>query len=260
MAADGEAGGSEIVDGRQAAFELVHAATSLALKVVVMRFARALVEHGAAGQVDRREPGFGDQGADRPVHGGDAKTADVTLSEVQGFERRQRPMSAVEGGADGVELSGVAGARGRHLPTRIRGGHVFAAWTDRFVRDEFMAYDVLIVDDSTAVRKILQRMLRQTNVPLGSILEAGDGLEALTVLKAKPVNLVLSDIAMPKMDGLQLLRAVRASALWNRIPVIMIATEGNESKVMEAVQLGANGYVRKPFTTEQLKTRLDALR
>ena len=128
-----------------------------------------------------------------------------------------------------------------------------------FLETEFMPYEVLIVDDSAAIRKILQRMLRQTNVPLGNILEAGDGVEAIEMLKAQPVNLVLSDINMPNMDGLQLLGALRASTEWKGIPVIMITTEGGEAKVMEAVQLGANGYVRKPFTAEQIKEKLDAL-
>ncbi len=122
-----------------------------------------------------------------------------------------------------------------------------------------MVYDVLIVDDSAAIRKILQRMLRQAEVPLGKVVEAGDGAEALEALKVESINLILTDINMPNMDGLQLLSHVRASPSWKTIPVIMITTEGGEAKVMEAVQLGANGYVRKPFTAEQIKTKLDAL-
>jgi two-component system chemotaxis response regulator CheY len=105
-----------------------------------------------------------------------------------------------------------------------------------------MSFDVLIVDDSAAIRKILQRMLRQA-VPVGKILEAGDGVEALEVLKTEKVNLILSDINMPNMDGLQLLAHLRASPEWKNVPVIMITTEGGEAKVMEAVQLGA-GFSR----------------
>ncbi len=122
-----------------------------------------------------------------------------------------------------------------------------------------MPVDILIVDDSAAIRKILQRMLVQASVPVGQVVEAGDGVEALEKLKATKVNLVLSDINMPNMDGLQLLRRIRANAEWNGIPVIMVTTEGGEAKVMEAVQLGANGYVRKPFTAEQIKEKLDGL-
>jgi len=122
-----------------------------------------------------------------------------------------------------------------------------------------MALDVLIVDDSAAIRKILQRMLGQTGVTLGKILEAGDGVEALEKLKTEPVNLVLSDINMPNMDGIQLLSMLKSNAEFKNLPVIMITTEGGEAKVMEAVQLGAAGYVRKPFTADQIKEKLAGL-
>lgn len=123
-----------------------------------------------------------------------------------------------------------------------------------------MAYDVLIVDDSTAIRKILQRMLRQANLPVGKIFEAGDGVEALKALRTQTVNLVLSDFEMPNMDGLQLLSALKASEEWKRIPVIMISAEGGETKVKEAERLGANGYLRKPFTAEHLSAKLHMMR
>lgn len=122
-----------------------------------------------------------------------------------------------------------------------------------------MALDVLIVDDSAAIRKILQRVLRQTDVPLGEVLEAGDGCEALETLKTKKVGLILSDINMPNMDGLQLLSQVKANADLHAVPVVMITTEGSQQKVMEAVQLGAAGYVRKPFTADQIKEKLSGL-
>ena len=98
---------------------------------------------------------------------------------------------------------------------------------------------VLVVDDSAAIRKILQRVLRQTGMAISAIHEAGDGQEALTVLADHPVHLVLTDINMPKMDGLQLLASLKASAQWRTIPVVMITTEGGETKVAEAVRLGA---------------------
>lgn len=119
-----------------------------------------------------------------------------------------------------------------------------------------MALDVLIVDDSAAIRKILLRVLTQTDLEIGEVLEAGDGLEALAILEAKKVGLVLSDVNMPKMDGLQFLTSVRSRPDWSSIPVIMITTEGSQAKVMEAVQLGAQGYVRKPFTAEQIKEKI----
>jgi len=119
-----------------------------------------------------------------------------------------------------------------------------------------MESDVLVVDDSAAIRKILQRVLRQTGMAIRTIHEAGDGQEALEVMKSQSVSLVLTDINMPKMDGIQLLGALKSSPQWHKIPVVMITTEGGETKVGEAVRLGAAGYVRKPFTADQIKEKL----
>lgn len=119
-----------------------------------------------------------------------------------------------------------------------------------------MPVDVLIVDDSAAIRKILQRVLVQAEVPLGQVVEAGDGVEALARLRETKVGLILSDINMPNMDGLQLLSAVKADDGLKTVPFIMVTTEGGSSKVMEAVNLGAVGYVKKPFTAEQIKEKL----
>ena len=119
-----------------------------------------------------------------------------------------------------------------------------------------MPLDVLLVDDSAAIRKILLRTLSQTDLALGEVLEAGDGVEALKVLEGRKVGLVLSDINMPNMDSLQLLTSVRSKPEWGGIPFIMITTEGSQEKVLEAIQLGAQGYVRKPFTAEQIKEKV----
>jgi two-component system chemotaxis response regulator CheY len=119
-----------------------------------------------------------------------------------------------------------------------------------------MDSDVLVVDDSAAIRKILTRVLRQTGMAIQTIHEAGDGQEALALMAQHRIDLVLSDINMPKMDGLQLLASLKASPQWQNIPVVMITTEGGETKVAEAVRLGAAGYVRKPFTADQIKEKL----
>lgn len=119
--------------------------------------------------------------------------------------------------------------------------------------------DVLIVDDSAAIRKILQRVLRQTEIPIGTVYEAGDGVEALETLRRQTIGLVLSDINMPNMDGLEFLTKMRAEQVWHSIPVLMVSTEGTQAKVLEAVERGASGYVRKPFTAEQIKEKLVGL-
>jgi two-component system, chemotaxis family, chemotaxis protein CheY len=122
-----------------------------------------------------------------------------------------------------------------------------------------MESSVLVVDDSMAIRKILQRALRQTGMSIKAIYEAGDGHEALTQLGKEKVDLILSDINMPGMDGLQLLASVKASAQWRHIPVVMITTEGGAANVGEAVRLGAAGYLRKPFTSDQIKEKLESI-
>lgn len=116
--------------------------------------------------------------------------------------------------------------------------------------------DYLIVDDSAAIRKILQRMLQQAEVPIGTVYEAGDGREALAILKDKTVNVIFSDIDMPNMDGLQLLTELKSNAAWKSVPVVMITSEGGQLKVTEAARLGASGYLKKPFTPAQIKDKI----
>jgi len=122
-----------------------------------------------------------------------------------------------------------------------------------------MSLDVLIVDDSAAIRKILHRVLMQAEVPLGKVHEASDGMEALETLKAQKVGLILSDINMPNMDGLELLGRLKADDAFKSVPILMVTTEGSQAKVLQALELGANGYVRKPFTAEQIKEKLTGI-
>ena len=122
-----------------------------------------------------------------------------------------------------------------------------------------MALDILIVDDSAAIRKILQRVLHQAEVPLGDVHEASDGREALERLESRQVGLILSDINMPNMDGIEMLREIKKREGLKDVPIVMITTEGSKAKVMEAVELGAAGYVRKPFTADQIKEKLTGL-
>lgn len=119
-----------------------------------------------------------------------------------------------------------------------------------------MSLDVLIVDDSAAIRKILQRVLVQAEVPLGKVHEAADGVEALAKLAVEKVGLILSDINMPNMDGIELLSKLKADAAYKSVPILMVTTEGSQARVLQALELGAAGYVKKPFTAEQIKEKL----
>ena len=114
----------------------------------------------------------------------------------------------------------------------------------------------LIVDDSSVMRKIVERSLRQAGLDPLVVHEAGSGTEGLDVLRAQSVDLILSDINMPSMDGLEFLRQLRAQNLAPGVPVVMITTESSEEHVKQAIQAGARGYIRKPFTAEQVKERV----
>lgn len=111
----------------------------------------------------------------------------------------------------------------------------------------------LIVDDSSVMRKIVERSLRQAGLDLSQVVEAGNGADALGLLDSHPVDLILSDINMPIMDGLEFVRQLQTVDKLRGIPVVMITTEGSESNVVQALSLGAKGYIRKPFTPDQVK-------
>jgi two-component system chemotaxis response regulator CheY len=114
----------------------------------------------------------------------------------------------------------------------------------------------LIVDDSSVMRKIVERALRQAGLDPLVVHEAGNGAEGLEMLKNFPVDLILSDINMPAMDGLEFVRQIRDQNLASGVPVVMITTESSEEHVKQAIQAGARGYIRKPFTAEQVKERV----
>ena len=111
----------------------------------------------------------------------------------------------------------------------------------------------LIVDDSSVMRKIVERSLRQAGIDLTQVFEAGNGSEALLVLQENTVDLILCDINMPVMDGLEFIKQLPGVANAKDVPVVMITTEGSESHVVQALSFGARGYLRKPFTPEQVR-------
>lgn len=117
--------------------------------------------------------------------------------------------------------------------------------------------NVLIVDDSGTMRKIISRSLRQAGLPITDILEGGDGFEGLNVLQTsgKTIDLILSDINMPNMDGLEFVKTLRSSGF--SMPIMMITTEGGEDVISEAILNGASGSIKKPFTPEQIREKLE---
>ena len=115
-----------------------------------------------------------------------------------------------------------------------------------------MGYNVLIVDDSATMQKIVMRGIRQAGFDIAEIKEAGDGAQGLEVLGGGMVDVVLSDVNMPNMNGLEFVSKVRAQ-FGAKPPIVMITTEGSEEVVADAIAKGANGYIKKPFTPEKVQ-------
>jgi two-component system chemotaxis response regulator CheY len=114
----------------------------------------------------------------------------------------------------------------------------------------------LIVDDSSVMRKIVERSLRQAGLSLAPVLEASNGAEALAAVQKHKVDLILCDINMPVMDGLEFVKALAGVENAKGVPVVMITTEGSEGHVVKALSAGAKGYIRKPFTPDQVKEQV----
>jgi two-component system chemotaxis response regulator CheY len=111
----------------------------------------------------------------------------------------------------------------------------------------------LIVDDSSVMRKIVERSLRQAGLNLAQVFEAGNGAEALALVQSNKLDLILCDINMPVMDGLEFVKQLAGVENAKGVPVVMITTEGSEGHVVQAISAGARGYLRKPFTPDQVK-------
>jgi len=114
---------------------------------------------------------------------------------------------------------------------------------------------VMVVDDFATMRRIVKGVLKQLG--FSKIVEAEDGSVALSELKKDPVGLIVSDWNMPKMSGLDLLKAVRGDVGLKDIPFIMVTAEGQKENVIEAVKAGVNNYIMKPFTPETFSEKLE---
>ncbi|MGQ9485444.1 MAG: response regulator [Desulfosoma sp.] len=117
-----------------------------------------------------------------------------------------------------------------------------------------MAYNVMIVDDSKSMRHVIKKVLKISGLDLGEIIEAGNGQEALDRLQNHWVDLILSDIHMPVMDGIEFLRHLGTLADLRDVPVVLVTTERSEKRLKEAMALGARGYLSKPFQPEEFRS------
>lgn len=116
-----------------------------------------------------------------------------------------------------------------------------------------MAYNILIVDDSFIVRSVLKKTLTLANVDVEDLFEADNGVEALEIMAGMSIDLIFTDINMPKMGGVELVQTMHKDSLIKDIPVVVISTEGSITRVNEMTKLGVQAYLRKPFTPEGIK-------
>ena len=112
---------------------------------------------------------------------------------------------------------------------------------------------ILIVDDSSMMRSMIKRVVRMTDVPVDEILEAGDGAEALKLLESHDVQLLLTDINMPVMNGADLLRRLAKDDRWRDLTRVIISTDGSTERREEAADLSVRCYLKKPFSPEVLR-------
>lgn len=116
-----------------------------------------------------------------------------------------------------------------------------------------MGYNLLIVDDSATMRKIIMRGLRQAGIDVADSKEAGDGVEGMAAMEGGNFDLILSDVNMPNMNGLDFVKSVNEKYGDAAPPIVMITTEGSEEVVKEAMSRGAKGYLKKPFTPDKIQ-------
>lgn len=117
-----------------------------------------------------------------------------------------------------------------------------------------MAYRILIVDDSAVVRAVLKKTIGMIELPVEYVLEAGNGKEALETIKQNPIDVVLADINMPEMNGVEMAAALLKDAQGCDVPaIVVITTERNDVRIQSLRDSGIKGYVHKPFTPEQIR-------
>jgi len=119
-----------------------------------------------------------------------------------------------------------------------------------------MSFNVLIVDDSGAMRAVIKKIINISGFKMDQCFEAENGLAALEQLKQNWVDVIVSDVNMPEMNGLELLQALHQDPLYQNIPVIIVSTEGSSERMNEAAARGAKGFIKKPFLPEDIKSIL----
>ncbi len=116
-----------------------------------------------------------------------------------------------------------------------------------------MSFNVMIVDDSGAMRAVIKKIITISGFKINNCFEAANGREALEMLKQNWVDVIISDVNMPEMNGLELLKSLSQDPLYRSIPAIIVSTEGSNERMKEALEGGAKGFIKKPFQPEEIR-------
>jgi len=116
-----------------------------------------------------------------------------------------------------------------------------------------MPFSILIVDDSLPMRSVIKRTLKAAGYGGSELLEAANGKQAVELMKTSWIDMVITDYNMPVMNGLELIKTIKNDDLLKEIPVVVVSTEGHESKIKAFMDCGAAGYITKPFTPEAVR-------
>jgi len=116
-----------------------------------------------------------------------------------------------------------------------------------------MSFNILTVDDSKTIRKVIKKTLQLSGVPVGEFYEAENGKQALEIMQANWVDLVFADINMPVMNGVEMIERMAEDNILDKLPVIIVSTEGSKTRIDELMHKGVKAYLRKPITPENLR-------
>jgi len=122
-----------------------------------------------------------------------------------------------------------------------------------------MAFQVMIVDDSPAMQAFIVRVIEISRLEVKKCLQASNGQEALEMLRHEQVDIILTDVNMPTMNGEEFLRHLDQDELLKTIPVLVVSTDGSEHRVALMLSLRAKGYLKKPFSPEELREKMEEL-
>lgn len=122
-----------------------------------------------------------------------------------------------------------------------------------------MAYNILVVDDSRTARAFIKKALQLAGIDIGALFEAENGRLALEVLHERWIDLVLADINMPEMTGVEMVQQMRQDGLMQTVPVVIVSTERSATRIAELKAAGVRDYINKPFTPENIKETVDRI-